>query len=391
MTIGYLIPLLLVAVPTVLALRPVRRPRPLASLGYLLGLGINEIPQAALAWLAMATAISAADGGVGLPGWAGAGLVAAGLAVLTVRNVRSVPSLQRALDEGLGAGWRGAVPPERAEVPRRRAYGPLLSMPFPLRPRSVAKARNLGYGDAGKRNTLDVYHRRDRPEGAPVLIHLHGGGYRQGRKSTQSLPLVHRLARHGWVVVSANYRLRPAARHPDHLVDLKKVIAWVREHGREYGADPASLFVSGSSAGAHMAALAGLTQGDPAFQPGFEDADTSVTAVVMFNGYYGPYYGQGAASAPATYFGPDAPPFLIVHGDLDTVVPVESARDFAARLRGTSEDAVVYAELPGTQHAFDLFRSPRFEAVVDTVEAFAAWVRSPGRVSGARRSSSSSP
>jgi acetyl esterase/lipase len=78
--------------------------------------------------------------------------------------------------------------------------------------------------------------------------------------------------------VSANYRLRPAARHPDHLVDLKRVIAWVRGHGHEFGADPATLFVSGSSAGGHLAALAALTPNDPAFQPGFEDVDTSVTA-----------------------------------------------------------------------------------------------------------------
>ena len=129
--------------------------------------------------------------------------------------------------------------------------------------------------------------------------------------------------------VSANYRLRPAARHPDHLIDLKKVIAWVREHGHEYGADPALLFVSGSSAGGHMASLAALTPNDPAFQPGFEDADTSVTAAIGLNGWYGSYYGQGATSSPLAHVRPDAPPFFVAHGDHDTVVPVEDARDFA--------------------------------------------------------------
>jgi acetyl esterase/lipase len=58
------------------------------------------------------------------------------------------------------------------------------------------------------------------------------------------------------VCISANYRLRPAASFPDHLIDLKKVIAWVREHGDEYGADPEAVFVAGSSAGGHMAAMA---------------------------------------------------------------------------------------------------------------------------------------
>jgi acetyl esterase/lipase len=121
--------------------------------------------------------------------------------------------------------------------------------------------------------------------------------------------------------------------------------------------------------------LAALTPNDPTFQPGLEDADTSVTAAIGLNGYYGNYYGQGVASSPQAYVRPDAPPFFIAHGDRDTMVPVEVARDFADRLRSVSTNPVVYAELPGAQHAFDLFHSLRFEMVVDAVEAFAAWVR----------------
>ena len=229
---------------------------------------------------------------------------------------------------------------------------------------------------AGRRNLLDPYRHRARPSGGPVLIHLHGGGYYRGRKNSQSLPLLYRLASQGWVCVSANYRLRPAAQHPDHLIDLKKVIAWVRAHGHEYGADPGLLFVSGSSAGAHMASLAALTPNDPSFQPGFEDADTSVTAAIGLNGWYGGYYGQEDASSPLAHVRPDAPPFFIAHGDHDTVAPVEVARYFAGKLGNVSTNPVVYAELPGAQHAFDLFGSLRFERVVDAIEAFTAWVRS---------------
>ncbi|WP_424535670.1 prolyl oligopeptidase family serine peptidase [Sphaerisporangium viridialbum] len=126
----------------------------------------------------------------------------------------------------------------------------------------------------------------------------------------------------------------------------------------------------------HLAALAALTPGAPVFQTGFEDADTSVTAAICLNGYYGNYYGQGADSSPMAYLSAEAPPFFIAHGDRDTVVPVESARLFAASLRSTSANPVVYVELPGAQHAFDLFHSVRFETVVDAVEDFAAWVRS---------------
>ena len=84
-----------------------------------------------------------------------------------------------------------------------------------------------------------------------------------GRKNSQSLPLIYQLASQGWVCISANYRLSPAARFPDHLIDAKKVIAWVREHGFEYGADPTTIFLAGNSAGGHMAAMAALTPNDP--------------------------------------------------------------------------------------------------------------------------------
>jgi dipeptidyl aminopeptidase/acylaminoacyl peptidase len=62
--------------------------------------------------------------------------------------------------------------------------------------------------------------------------------------------------------------------------------------------------------------------------------------------------------------------FFVAHGDHDTYVPVSGAREFAEKLRAISRGTVVYAELPGAQHSFNLFRSPRFESVVDAVEAF---------------------
>jgi acetyl esterase/lipase len=108
-----------------------------------------------------------------------------------------------------------------------------------------------------------------------------------------------------------------------------------------------------------MATLAALTPNDPTFQPGFEDADTSVTAAISLNAYYGNYYGQGAPSSPLTYVRADAPPFFMAHGDQDTVAPVDNARLFADKLRSTSTNPVVYAELPGAQHAFDLLHSLR--------------------------------
>jgi acetyl esterase/lipase len=247
--------------------------------------------------------------------------------------------------------------------------------PFPVRPRQVERVANIAYGDAGRWNLLDLYRHRGHPAGGPVLVYLHGGAFRSGSKRRKARPLLYRLASHGWVCVSANYRLGPAARFPDHLVDAKKVLAWVRDHGREYGADPAVVVVAGSSAGGHLAATAALTANDPAFQPGFEQADTSVAAAVCLYGYYGSLDGR-ASSSPLAYVRADAPPFLLAHGDRDTIVLVEDARRFVQELRQSSTNPVVYAELPGAQHVFDLFHSLRFEAVVDAVEAFAAWARS---------------
>jgi acetyl esterase/lipase len=225
----------------------------------------------------------------------------------------------------------------------------------------------------------------------------------RGKKDRQALLLLYRLASQGWVCISANYRLSPAATFPDHLIDAKHVIAWVRAHGRADGADPASVFVAGGSSGAQLAALAALTPNDARLQPGFETADTSVSAAITLYGDYDWLDTAGAWSAlgidrtgsqqpimksslvenreawlqasPLAQITNDAPLFFVVHGDRDTALPVATARHFARQLRGVSQQPVVYAELPGALHNFDQFQSLRGEAVIRGVEAFASWVR----------------
>src|SRR5262249_34038283 len=101
--------------------------------------------------------------------------------------------------------------------------------------------------------------------------------------------------------------------------------------------------------------------------------DTTVSAVVGLYGYYGPIdNGTDRPSTPFAYADAGGVPFLLVHGDNDTLVPVATARRFADRLRRAPGRRVVYAELRGGQHAFDLCHSVRFEAVIDAVEDFAA-------------------
>jgi acetyl esterase/lipase len=393
MPIGYLITVALMALAMLLALLPLDRPAPLRTASWTLASIVNESPFVAFYWILAATLLALAQGDLTTPvGWVAlgiAGVTFLGAPVLVRRSLEARPAVEAALAEGLGPGWRGALDPAlttrfRTRLPWLR----ILLAPLPLLHRGVECRRNLSYGDAGRRNRLDVYHHPARPAGAPVLIHLHGGGFRMGRKSLYSRALLVELARHGWVCLSASYRLRPRAVFPDYLVDAKKVIAWARSHAAEYDADPSVVFIAGSSAGAHLAVTAALTHDDLAFQPDFEDADTSVTGAIGLFGYYGPVDRgrQPLPSSPFDYVRPDAPPILVAHGEYDMLVPVEQARALAERLRDVSESPVVYAELPGGPHNFDLFHSIRFEILIDGIEAFAAWVRSTPTLSARKAS-----
>lgn len=356
MPFGYLITTALMAVLVLFAVAP---PRPRQSspmrLSFWLGFMVNELPFLAFYVLAASTALAIGQGDIANPvGWIGLGLAllaTAGLVVVVLRAMRT----GSVVDEALDAAGLPARAPRR--LPLRVLFWPF-AVPHP----GVERISNIAYGDAGRANRLDVYRSRSHSGTGPTFIHLHGGAFRVGKKSREARPLFHRLARHGWVCVSANYRLR--AQYSDPLADVKNVLAWVRAHGPEYGADPNVVFVAGSSAGGHLASMAALTSND-----------ASVTAVVLLYGYYGPVGPE--RTSPMTYEGRGAPPFFVAHPDRDTLVVVEDARRFVETLRRGSDNPVVYAELPGAQHGFDFFYSIRFEAVIDGIEAFADGVLRP--------------
>jgi acetyl esterase/lipase len=360
MPIGYLVSTGLMAAAVVSA---VARHQPRGSSPFRLTAAIGFLlnwPLAVGLMLAVSTAFTIDQSGVGSPVfWIGLALTVLAWSGLVVLLQRARPTgllVERALDEGLGAGVGPAA--------RRR------------HDRGVERIANIRYGPARRRNLLDVYRRRGHQPDGPTLIYLHPGAFYFGNKRFGARRLLSRLAAQGWVCVSANYRLLPAAKFPDPVIDLKRVIAWVREHGHEYGADPTSVFLAGSSAGAHLASLAAFTPNDPVFQPGFEDVDTSVAGAICLYGYYGPVASGPLPSSPLDYVTADAPPCFVAHGDQDGFVIVDDARRFVAQLRATSSNPVVYAELPAAQHGFDMFRSRRFETVIAAVEAFAASVRS---------------
>ncbi|RMD85205.1 MAG: alpha/beta hydrolase [Candidatus Dadabacteria bacterium] len=327
--------------------------------------------------------------------------VASGFLVRHYLGALEMPQrVEQALRRGLGEGYRQQIPaPLAARFEQGVRWGPILRI-VPLARPEVERLRDIQFDRVrGINLKLDVYRHKSRPSGCPTLLQIHGGGWTIGDKREQALPLMYQLAAHGWVCVSTNYRLSPHATFPEHLVDVKKALAWIRKHGADYGADPGFVVVTGGSAGGHLAALVALTANDPEYQPGFEEVDTTVQAAVPLYGVYDftdrwglwPNRGlariletsvmkgslaeipeQYAKASPLDRIHPDAPPFLIVHGSRDTLVPVEEARRFARELRKVSRAPVVYLEVPGAQHAFELLPSLNTQAVVDGIERFAA-------------------
>jgi acetyl esterase/lipase len=312
------------------------------------------------------------------------------------------------------ASWRSATAvakeladfpraPEETRFPRSHLVFPLLM----LTARSVRHTRGVVYHSEDRRRVrLDVY----RPAKAaadgelrPAVIQVHGGGWIFGSRMEQGIPLLNHLASNGWIGLNIDYRLSPRATWPEHVIDVKRAIAWVRANADELGVDPRRVVLTGGSAGGHLVAHAALTANDPRYQPGFEEADTSVAAAVPFYGLYDwldPELQHPGirdwlleelvmkrrrvddpdafrAASPPYLVHRDAPPFLIFHGEVDTLVPVEDGRRFAERLAAVSQSPARYVELPAGEHAFDIFPSLRTARVVEGIERFLRAVVTP--------------
>ena len=245
---------------------------------------------------------------------------------------------------------------------------------------------------------LDVWRRKDLPvRPAPVLIFVPGGAWVHGGRQLQGYALMSHLAEMGWVCLSVEYRVSPHHRWPSHITDVKTAIAWARANVDKFGGDRNFIAIAGCSAGGHLAALAGLTANDPDMQTELPpDSDTSVDAVV---GIYGRYDWEDRSTperqqfvdflervvvkrrisrhpevfrnaSPIARIHPDAPPFLVIHGSSDRVIPVEQARSFVERLRAVSRSVVGYVELPGAGHGFDLTDGARTGAMSMAVGLF---------------------
>lgn len=196
--------------------------------------------------------------------------------------------LEAGLREQLGDDYEEALDKLPQTKPTRSGRRTLPLGNTVARRRYVEKTNVVSYGPHGRANLADIWRRHDLPRDgkAPVLVQVPGGAWVIGMRRPQAYPLMSHLAARGWVCVSIGYRVSPRHTWPDHIVDVKRALAWVKQHIAEYGGDPDFIAITGGSAGGHLSSLAALTPNDPQFQPGFEDVDTRVQAAVPFYGIY---------------------------------------------------------------------------------------------------------
>lgn len=270
---------------------------------------------------------------------------------------------------------------------------------YHLKDHGLLVDKNIVYREVdGLRLKLDIRRKDAQLKNAPVLIQIHGGAWTKGygSKNEQGLPLMQNLAQQGWVCVSVDYRLSPMATFPEHIIDCKYALAWVKDHIRDYGGDPDFIVVTGGSAGGHLSSLLALSHQEGSFHEGLSEKDLSVQGCVPFYGIYDLLDERGLQKSvgleivmrksiikqtkvqnpelyrvmsPMTHINKDAPPFLIVHGDKDTLTSFDEARYFANKLRQTSTNVVSFAAIDGGQHAFEIFPSLRCDIVVAGVSA----------------------
>jgi acetyl esterase/lipase len=339
-----------------------------------------------------------------------------GMAALGVCSRTYLPGVVSAMAKarlGLGGGQRrrqqlAQTPTILTEALQGIVSADELALPWPshhqLAPvwkaagqRRYVYRSSVHYGDHASQ-LLDVWRQEHPPATpAPVLVFIPGGAWVFGSRTLQGHALMAHLVRRGWVCLSLQYRTSPQHRWPRQMTDVKAAIAWAHANVHHFGGDANFIVAAGCSAGGHLAALAGLTANDPRWQTDLPtDADTSVDAVVSS---YGIYDWQDRstvrrasfmeflervvvkrsqarhpevfrAASPVDRVHRAAPPFLVVHGSRDGLIPVGEARAFVHQLRSVSAATVGYVELPGVGHGFDLIDAARTAPVVAAIGRF---------------------
>jgi acetyl esterase/lipase len=257
---------------------------------------------------------------------------------------------------------RFLLPPDAEKLKAEEAKNPPAQLDPPPQdlPADVEIYRDLSYLPGGhERHKLDVYVPKNAKGQLPLVVWVHGGGWSMGSKNN---PPALFLLRHGYAVASINYRLVQHAPFPAQIEDCKAALRWLRAHADKYHIDPKHVGVWGASAGGHLVALWGTTNGKKELEgkEGHLDQSSSVQAVVD---YFGPTdlkrylkllgieqnKEKAALASPLTHVNKDCPPFLIVHGDKDLAVPYRESEELTAALKKAGVDVTLH-KLEGVGH-----------------------------------------
>lgn len=390
--------------------RPVYHSKTGAVISCAFGLASSELAFHTIFLEAVCILLFVSQGGVsGLSGLAGLVFLAVSWIYRILHYSRSKDTrdlIESSLKLELGEAYSAAPPllPEQSAttpVSGRLFIDPLLSL---RQPASIECLKDIVYAQSnGIDLRLDIRRHASSPQNSPVLIQIHGGAWTEkiGSKNGQALPLMNRLSEHGWVCVAVEYRLSPQATFPDHIIDCKKALAWVKQHIHQYGGNRDFIVVTGGSAGGHLCSLLALTPNHVGFQPGFEHVNTNVQGCVSFYGLYDLYNANQwqknnglelwleklvmkvtkeknpeiyQQASPINHIHRHAPPFMVVQGTSDTIVSLAEGKYFINRLKKISLQPAIHIEIPGAQHGFDLLSSLRSELTIQGVELFLNWI-----------------
>jgi acetyl esterase/lipase len=267
-------------------------------------------------------------------------------------------------------------------------------------PAGVKAQRDIRYvPDGDPAQSLDLYlPEKTSTKPLPLVVWIHGGGWQGGSKSgCPAVPFV----KDGFAVASVEYRFSQKAKFPAQIQDCQAAIRWLRANSGKYNIDSGHIGVWGDSAGGHLVALLGTAGESKAFTPigGNEDQSDRVQAVCdwygpadfstvikqadedknaknifKFNTPKDPYSEligvhlddkeKADAVSPVHYVSKDDPPFLIMHGTHDTLVPFAQSQELAAALKDAGV-SVMLQKFPGAGHGGAVFGKPQVRELIE--------------------------
>lgn len=254
---------------------------------------------------------------------------------------------------------------------------------------AASSRQNVAYCNSNNpAQTLDFYRPRNHDmETLPLLVYIHGGGWRSGSKRN---PLIMKtygqyFIEHGMAVASIDYRLNSKNPYPDQNNDIACAITYLNDHASELMIDIHKMIFFGESAGGQLASFAALNIPYKSYDYeapvgvidfyGVSDFSTIVDGVkpdLNARRYLGSKYNHVAtAASPVTYVTKKAPRFLIVHGTKDKVVPISQSKDMYDLLIKSGIDAE-YVEIPGAKHGFTgpELSTTNYKTIQDNLNSF---------------------